>query len=76
MPPPNRTLAWQAKRNRSLSDPEGWLALAGLFPLPAGEHVLGSAVDCDIRFPAGTPERLGFSNSSSRGPAFQRRARA
>jgi len=57
--PTEQTEAWQAKRNATLSDPQGWLALAGLFPLPDGEFSIGSADDSRIRFPDGTPHRLG-----------------
>ena len=35
--PVEETRAWQARRNESLSDSSGWLALAGLFPLSDGQ---------------------------------------
>lgn len=40
--PVEETRAWQARRNESLSDSSGWLALAGLFPLSDGQFSLGS----------------------------------
>ena len=40
--PVEETRAWQARRNESLSDNSGWLALAGLFPLSDGQFSLGA----------------------------------
>ena len=57
--PVEQTRAWQAKRNKSLSDSTGWLALAGLFPLSHGQYSLGSGADNDIRFPPGAPSHIG-----------------
>lgn len=57
--PVEQTRAWQAKRNKSLSDSTGWLALAGLFPLSHGQFSLGSGADNDIRFPPGAPSHIG-----------------
>ncbi|MFP6647469.1 MAG: hypothetical protein VCF24_28505 [Candidatus Latescibacterota bacterium] len=41
--PVEETRAWQARRNESLRDSSGWLALAGLFPLSDGQFSLGPA---------------------------------
>lgn len=51
--------AWQVRRQASLRDPEGWLSLAGLFPLPDGRLALGSAPDNDLVFPEAAPARIG-----------------
>lgn len=44
---------WQQERVASLTKPDGWLRLAGLFWLDPGEHRAGSASDNDVIFPAG-----------------------
>lgn len=53
------TRSWQARRNAGLKDADGWLALAGLWPLPVGEHQLGSTAQAGLQLPAGAPARVG-----------------
>ena len=50
---------WHQKRLESLKNQEGYLSLAGLFPLVEGENRFGSAEDNDLVFPAGAPARAG-----------------
>ena len=50
---------WHQKRLESLKNPEGYLSLAGLFPLVEGENWFGSREDNALVFPAGTPARAG-----------------
>jgi uncharacterized protein (DUF1684 family) len=47
---------WQAKERASLSDPDGWLSLIGLYWLAAGENHCGSGEDMEIPLPDGLPE--------------------
>lgn len=49
---------WRAERIRNLAREEGWLTLAGLFWLQAGDNTLGSDKDCTCVFPRG-PARVG-----------------
>lgn len=52
--------AWETDRFESLTNPTGWMRLAGMFWLVEGEQVFGSGADADIQFPEGTiPERAG-----------------
>lgn len=51
--------AWQAEREAALRGPEGWLALAGLRWLDAGEYVIGADSGADVVLPAGAPAELG-----------------
>jgi uncharacterized protein len=54
---------WQAAREKELRADNGWLTLAGRYPLKEGASTFGSGKDNDITFPSelkGTgPERLG-----------------
>jgi uncharacterized protein len=54
---------WREGREKSLREDNGWLTLAGRFPLKAGAHSFGTGAMNDIVFPPqlkGTgPERLG-----------------
>jgi len=65
------TRAWQTRRNTDLRNTEGWLALAGLFPLRDGELALGSAADNDIEFPALAPAQVGILTVASTVLRFQ-----
>jgi uncharacterized protein (DUF1684 family) len=49
---------WHQKRIARLYEETGWLNLAGLFWLKAGDNKFGSAKDNDIIFPSG-PEHIG-----------------
>lgn len=50
--------AWRERRTANLTAPEGWLALIGRHPLPAGQHTIGAAEGNAIRLAAG-PDHLG-----------------
>ena len=45
---------WKQDRIESISEPTGWLRLAGMFWLEEGENSFGSSSDVDIQFPDGT----------------------
>lgn len=46
--------AWEADRHESLTNPTGWMRLAGMYWLVEGEQVFGSGDEVDIQFPEGT----------------------
>lgn len=50
---------WRAEHAAELQKPDGWLALAGLEWLDAGDNSFGSAKDNKIRLPASGPAHLG-----------------
>lgn len=51
---------WKADRMESLTNPTGWMRLAGMYFLEEGENTFGSGEDVDIQFPEGTiPEYAG-----------------
>lgn len=52
---------WRAQREATLRSEDGWLAVAGLFWLRAGDNRLGVAADNEIVLPAGSgPPRAGI----------------
>jgi len=51
---------WRAQHAQELQKPDGWLALAGLEWLDAGDNSFGSAVDNKIHVPATGPDHLGI----------------
>lgn len=51
--------AWQHKRDESLRSPDGWLTLAGLFWLKAGNNTIGSADTSDFVLPKDAPAHVG-----------------
>jgi len=51
--------AWHKSRMESLANPDGWLALAGLYWLNPGDNRFGSADDNPVRFPASAPAHMG-----------------
>ena len=51
--------AWRAKRLANLTKEDGWLSVAGLDWLRAGENTLGSAPDAALKLPAKAPARVG-----------------
>lgn len=53
---------WRREREDALRAPEGWLSLAGLFPLQEGTYTLGSADDNLIQLPPSVPSHLGLLN--------------
>jgi len=50
---------WQHERLVSLTRPDGWVTLVGLYPLEEGTQCFGSDSLCPVRFPAGTPSEMG-----------------
>jgi hypothetical protein len=47
------TAEWRIERERQLKDPDGWLAIAGLFFLDPGVNTVGSDPASDIVLPPG-----------------------
>jgi len=56
---PAQIEAWRASRVASLTAPDGWLSVVGLFWLEEGDNPVGSAPGSRVALPAGTPPRLG-----------------
>ena len=52
--------AWRTQHAQELQKPDGWLALAGLKWLDAGDNSFGSSPDNKIRLPAGGPDHMGI----------------
>jgi uncharacterized protein (DUF1684 family) len=52
-------IGWRAEHAAELQKPDGWLALAGLEWLEAGDNSFGSAKDNKIHLPATGPAHLG-----------------
>lgn len=50
---------WREQHAAELQKPDGWLALAGLEWLDAGDNSFGSAADNKIHMPASAPAHLG-----------------
>jgi uncharacterized protein (DUF1684 family) len=50
---------WRSGRLARLQKPEGWLSLAGLFWLKAGDNSVGSDRSSDVVLPASAPVRAG-----------------
>lgn len=50
---------WHAKRLETLSADDGWLTLVGLDFLDEGEHTIGSAPACALRYQAATAPQCG-----------------
>src|ERR1700735_5092654 len=55
----DETAKWRADYEASLKAPNGWLSVAGLFWLHAGDNVVGSDPQSDVVLPAGAPKRAG-----------------
>jgi len=51
--------AWRAKRLANLTKPDGWLSVAGLDWLSAGENTIGSTPDAALKLPAKAPASVG-----------------
>lgn len=60
------TAAFRTRRNETLRQPDGWLAVAGLTFLQPGANTIGSARENDVPMPAGTPARLGVIDFDGR----------
>lgn len=56
--------AWRAQHAVELQKPDGWLALAGLEWLDAGDNTFGSAPDNKIHLPSGGPAHMGILHLS------------
>ena len=52
--------AWRQHYLAELTKPDGWLSLAGLEWLNAGDNTFGSAADNRIHLPAAAPAHLGI----------------
>jgi uncharacterized protein (DUF1684 family) len=50
---------WRAHYEADLKAPNGWLSVAGLFWLHAGDNIVGSDPQSDVVLPAGAPKRAG-----------------
>jgi uncharacterized protein (DUF1684 family) len=57
-------IAWRAQHAVELQKPDGWLALAGLEWLDAGDNSFGSASDNKVHLPAGGPDHMGILHLS------------
>jgi uncharacterized protein (DUF1684 family) len=59
----NELQAWRESREKSLRADNGWLTLAGRFPLKSGDNTFGTGKDNDVVFPPEFkgvgPDRLG-----------------
>ncbi len=53
MRPPLTTSEWRVERERQLKEPDGWLAIAGLFFLEPGINTVGTDPASDIVLPLG-----------------------
>jgi uncharacterized protein (DUF1684 family) len=51
--------AWRAEHAADLQKPDGWLALAGLAWLDAGDNAMGSAADNKVKLPESAPAHVG-----------------
>src|ERR1700723_1209186 len=56
---------FRTQREVSLTKPDGWLAVAGLFWLHDGAMTLGSDPQSDVVLPAGAPRRAGVLRMQS-----------
>ncbi len=58
---------WHARRIASLTRPDGWLSLAGLYWLTEGDNTLGGNPDNDIQFPMDlVPPHIGIITLQNR----------
>jgi uncharacterized protein (DUF1684 family) len=62
---------FRAHREESLTKPDGWLSVAGLFWLHDGAMVLGSDPQADIVLPASAPRRAGILRMQSGAVTFE-----
>ena len=64
--------AFRAARDRELREPDGWLAVAGLFFLRPGANTVGADPESDVALPAGSaPATVGRLVLSDRGVRFE-----
>ena len=55
---PNEHIAWKKKRMDALFAEDGYLNIAGFFPIQNGDYTMGSEASNDIKLPADMPEKL------------------
>lgn len=55
----NKINSWHQKRVEQLTQPDGWLSLAGLYWLQPGVNTFGSNSANDLIFPPKAPENMG-----------------
>ena len=55
---PNEHIAWKKKRMNALFAKDGYLNIAGFFPIQNGDYTMGSEASNDIKLPADMPEKL------------------
>jgi hypothetical protein len=67
------TAKWRADYEASLKAPNGWLSVAGLFWLHAGDNIVGSDPQSDVVLPAGTPKRAGVLKLAGSKVSFEKR---
>ncbi len=54
----NEHIAWKKKRMDALFAEDGYLNIAGFFPIQNGDYTMGSEASNDIKLPADMPEKL------------------
>jgi uncharacterized protein len=64
---PREMEEWMQQRVESLTEPTGWLRLAGMYWLEEGINRFGSGDDADVRFPEGTIQPIAGSFILSNG---------
>jgi uncharacterized protein len=69
----DETAKWRADYEASLKAPNGWLSVAGLFWLHAGDNIVGSDPQSDVVLPAGAPKRAGVMKLAGSKVTFEGR---
>jgi hypothetical protein len=64
---------WRADYEASLKKADGWLSVAGLFWLHAGDNVVGSDPQSDVVLPSGAPKRAGVLHFAGGKVTFENR---
>ncbi len=64
---------WRAAYEASLKAPNGWLSVAGLYWLNAGDNILGSDPQSDVVLPPGGPKRAGVLHFANGKVTWQNR---
>ena len=64
---------WRADYEADLKAPNGWLSVAGLFWLHAGDNIVGSDPQSDVVLPAGAPKRAGVMKLAGGKVTFENR---
>ena len=55
---PEEHISWKKKRYDALFTDDGYLNIAGLYPVQNGNYLMGSGESYDIKLPADLPELL------------------